>query len=137
MIDVRELIKRHEGLRLKVYFDSLGFASIGYGHKVIKNFYSEITEEKAEELLTQDIETAEDSLAHIFPWWHLFTENRQAALIDMVFQLGGEGLSHFKKAIGHIRASEWIPAAEDFLDSLWAHQTPNRAAENCQLLKEG
>jgi len=136
-MDARTLIKKHEGLRLKVYYDQFGNATIGYGHKMLKMFYTDITAEKAEDLLTRDIETAEDGLAHIFPWWHLFTENRQAALIDMAFQLGGSGLAHFKKAIAHVRASEWIPAAEDFLDSLWAHQTANRAAENCQLLKEG
>lgn len=133
----RELIEKHEGLRLTAYTDTLGFWTIGWGHRMIKSEYSEISFAEAQKLLEKDIEIAEDGLAHLFPYWHLFSDNRQAALLDMVFQLGVGGLGHFKKALAHIHKSEWILASADFMDSLWARQTPSRAQENCLLIKDG
>ena len=35
MEDVKQRIKEHEGFRDTVYSDSLGFATIGYGHLVL------------------------------------------------------------------------------------------------------
>ena len=34
--ELKERIKEHEGFRSYVYKDSLGFATIGYGHLVTK-----------------------------------------------------------------------------------------------------
>ena len=35
MEDIKERIKQHEGFRRTMYSDSLGFATIGYGHLVL------------------------------------------------------------------------------------------------------
>ena len=35
--DLKARIKEHEGFRDQVYKDSLGFATIGYGHLVLPN----------------------------------------------------------------------------------------------------
>ena len=35
MDDVKERVKEHEGFRDTMYSDSLGFATIGYGHLVL------------------------------------------------------------------------------------------------------
>lgn len=59
-----ELIKRHEGLRLQLYNDAVGHATIGYGHLVHKGpingsepagFKSGITEAEATDLLRNDL----------------------------------------------------------------------------------
>ncbi len=132
-----EELKHDEGLRLKKYQDSLGFWSIGYGHLMLKNEYDEITREKAEKLLAEDIETAEDGMAHIFPLWPSFSERRRDALTNMTFQLGVGGLLHFRQAIAHARSGQWKEAADDFRDSLWARQTPARAACICAIIENG
>ncbi len=132
-----EELKKDEGLRLKKYKDSLGFDTIGWGHLMLKNEYEEITREKAEELLAEDIETAEDGMAHIFPLWPAYSERRQDALTNMTFQLGVGGLLHFRNAIAHIRSRQWKAAADDFMDSLWARQTPARAERITRIIEEG
>ena len=132
-----DMVKRHEGLRLKAYKDSLGFLTVGYGHLCLKKEYDTITQDKAEELLKHDLLVAAESFANIFPYPKWFSQNRQDALIDMIFQLGSEGFRHFKKAIGHIDMAQWPEAAADFRDSLWAKQTPTRAEEICKLIEEG
>ena len=54
MTALQERIKRHEGLRLKPYKDSLGYWTIGYGHLMTAKekiaFADGITKEQAEEL---------------------------------------------------------------------------------------
>jgi lysozyme len=131
------MVKRHEGLRLKVYNDHLGNATIGYGHQMIKTEYKEISMEKAEEMLSYDLLTATEAFWHIFPYPRWFSENRKNAMIDMIFQLGPTGFRHFKKAIAHVEMAQWPEAAADFRDSLWARQTPVRAEEICRMIELG
>ena len=49
--NLKERIKKHEGFVNKIYKDSLGFATIGYGHLVTKaDTYEEGVEYTKEEL---------------------------------------------------------------------------------------
>ena len=57
MINIEAELIKEEGLSLEPYFDSLGFATIGVGHKVDGNF-STISLEFAGKLLKEDIEIA-------------------------------------------------------------------------------
>lgn len=134
------MLKRQEGLQLKVYKDQLGFPTIGYGHFCVKNEYTEITLEKAEELFREDIAIAEQSLRQVFYTSTLYrmSLNRFDALINMMFQLGFGHFLHFPKAIAHVKKEEWKEAADDFRDSIWAKvQTPERAKEVIDLLERG
>lgn len=55
-----DLIKRHEGLRLRRYKDAAGYATIGYGHLLKRGEdYGVITEAEADALLAKDIQAAE------------------------------------------------------------------------------
>jgi lysozyme len=57
-------IERHEGYRGKIYPDSAGNPTIGYGHLIRsgEDFSSGITRAQALQLLTQDTSTAVDSV---------------------------------------------------------------------------
>lgn len=132
-----KMVKRHEGLSLVAYKDSLGWSTIGYGHLMVKQEYDRITVEKAEELLHADLLDAIEAFWYIFPYPRWFTEDRKNAIIDMIFQLGFSGFRHFKKAIAHIEMAQWAEAANDFRDSLWAKQVPVRAEEICKMIELG
>ena len=62
MTALQERIKRHEGLQLKPYKDSLGYWTIGYGHLMTAKekiaFADGITKEQAEELFQKDFDKA-------------------------------------------------------------------------------
>jgi GH24 family phage-related lysozyme (muramidase) len=61
----RDLIKRHEGLRLDAYVDPVGVWTIGYGHTgPAARKGNTITKERADNLLTQDVREA-------VAQWHL------------------------------------------------------------------
>lgn len=130
---VEEYIKRHEGLRLTPYRDTVGLLTVGYGHLCQGEQCAPITEEQAEALFEQDMKKARRRLTDIFPRWLTYTFNRQIALLDMVFNLGYK-LEDFKKARAHVELGEWKEAAEEFLRSRWARQVGSRALENASLL---
>ena len=85
-----KILKEFEGLRLKEYIDAGGFLSIGYGH-LLQNgerFEDGITEEKAEELLQQDVQDAEfvvDGMVTV-----PLTQNQFDALVSFAYNIGGD-----------------------------------------------
>jgi lysozyme len=86
----RELIKEFEGLSLKPYFCPAGLKTIGYGHVIGKhdNITDDITIERAEDLLEEDILRADSCLYRNARSVDL-NHNQRAALISFIFNLGG------------------------------------------------
>lgn len=139
--ELKERIKEHEGYRNTVYSDSLGFATIGYGHLVTpEDHYKEGVEYPKEELDAQfeaDFQTAklnteklinDNNVAEL-----LF--NAKCVLIEMVFQLGIGGVSKFKKMWSALQEQDYNEASIQMLDSRWAKQTPSRANSLAQVMK--
>lgn len=137
-------IKYEEGCRLKAYRCSEGFLTIGYGWNIDANpTYKgkkvplEITQKFAEELLTHSLGVAQASLLAALPWVSSMTQARQDALTNMVFQMGIKGLLKFKNSLGFVQIQQYRKAAENFMKSLWAKQTPKRAKRVCGQLSTG
>ena len=87
-----EFIERHEGYSGKVYKDSAGNPTIGYGHRIKHGeaFSKGITKEKARELLSQDTKAAVDAVNS-----KVTTNLSQAkfdAVVDFTYNLGGANL---------------------------------------------
>ncbi|SRR5579885_5149 len=132
-MDVYELIKRHEGLRLKPYPDSLGHLTIGYGRALN---IAGISKDEAEAMLRNDVASVETRLRGL-PWFQNLDEVRRAALIDMAFNLGwGKllGFTRFLSAIGH---GDFETAAREMLASEWADQVGVRARELARMVLAG
>ena len=65
MVDIikqtlKEQIKQHEGYRLDVYKDTLGFDTGGYGHKILPGEDIPTTKEGWDKLFDQDFDKAWD-----------------------------------------------------------------------------
>jgi lysozyme len=125
-------IKRHEGLSTKPYYCSANKLTIGYG----RNLEVGITEAEAEYLLANDIKTAKAG-AESLAAYHQMNNVRKEVLIEMVFQLGLNGVSKFKKFLAASQNHDWARAAEEMLDSKWARQTPERAKSLAKLFLRG
>lgn len=82
------LVKHYEGCRLQAYHCPAGVLTIGYGHTSSASQGEVITETKAEELLMQDIDTAE-LLLKKHDMWDGLSDLQQACLLSMAFNLGG------------------------------------------------
>lgn len=130
-------IRSDEGEVLHAYQDHLGFWTIGVGRLIDRRKGGGITSEEAAYLLNNDLEKRDQDLRSRFSWYAGLNEPRRAALLNMAFQLGTEGVSKFGRMLACLRDEKWAEAETHALDSLWAKQTPNRARRVARQLKTG
>lgn len=121
---VKQLIKKHEGLSLSLYKCLSGKQTIGYGHNIEDRG---ISEEVAELLLEQDTEIAYKQVKNAIKCFDTLNEARQYVLIDMCFNIGITKLMSFKKMLAALNKSDYKTAAKEMLDSKWARQVKSRA----------
>jgi len=127
---ILDLLKLHEGLRLKPYLCSAGKLTIGYGH----NLDNPITEEVAEAILMTDMAHAIRDCIFLEYWPHL-SEVRQAVIVDMVFNLGFSRFRKFKKMNAAINKRDYKTAAEELLNSRYARQVGSRATRLAKMME--
>ena len=130
--DFKSLIERigvNEGFRSKPYQCSEGVWTIGHG-------LTWITEEESLSILSGRISELHLKLSDDLDWYGDMPPEVQGVIIEMCFQMGFTGFCKFKKAIAHMKDSNWKGAADEMLDSLWAKQTPNRANRLADIVRE-
>tara|TARA_Y100000034_G_scaffold40348_1_gene49729 strand:- start:739 stop:1155 length:417 start_codon:yes stop_codon:yes gene_type:complete len=130
---VIEQIKQHEGLKLKPYHCTSGKLTIGYGRNLEAKG---VSKGEAESMLLSDIAEVEEKLVRAGLLIGL-NDARKAVLINMAFQLGFNGLSKFRNMLAAVQSEQYVLAASEMLDSLWAKQTPNRAKELSEQMLTG
>lgn len=129
-----DLLKKHEGLRLKPYRCSADKLTIGYGRNLDD---VGISEEEAEMLLLNDLLTANIEVENRFLWFQELDEVRKAVVVNMIFNLGIARFSAFKKTISLIEEGSYSEAAQEMLDSRWANQVGSRANELSEMMRTG
>ena len=126
-------IKQHEGYVGVVYKDSLGIDTIGYGF-AIKDL--ELDTDVCDIILERKLKELEDRVNLKFSWYKYMPQEIKDVVMEMCYQLGVTGVSKFKKTIAYLQDKRWEEASVEMLDSLWAKQTPNRAKELSNRVKE-
>jgi lysozyme len=135
---IKEIIKKHEGFRDQVYVDTLGYRTIGYGHKVLDTdpfkdgevYPQEMLEKVFDEDFAKAKEGADRLLDHLDP-----PEDAVNVVISMVFQLGEAGVSKFKNMFVALENEDYSEAAAQMLDSRWHIQTPARCQELANMMR--
>ena len=129
MEEIKQRIKEHEGFRDTVYSDSLGFATIGYGHLVLPtdNFVEGTTYDKEtlEEVFDNDFKIAHDSANELLAdieHNHIV----KGVIIEMCFQLGKPRVMKFKKMWEALKNNDLETASKEMIDSNWYRQTKKR-----------
>ena len=129
MEDVKQRIREHEGFRDTVYSDSLGYATIGYGHLVLPtdNFVEGVTysKEQLEVLFDKDFQIAFNSANELVDGLDL-NHIAKGVIIEMCFQLGKPRVMKFKKMWEALRNNDFEEAANQMIDSAWHKQTTSR-----------
>jgi lysozyme len=131
---VEMLIKRHEGLRLKPYTDTVGKLTIGYGHNLSD---LGLRPDEAEYLFVNDLDRATAELLQRLPWIAMLDEVRHAVLIDMSFNLGIGGLLGFKQTLASVQRGDYEAAAKGMMRSKWATQVGGRASRLAMMMRSG
>ena len=146
---IQERLQIHEGLRLKPYFCTRGKQTIGVGRcldtnpltaeeeKVVGDWRHGITKGAAIYLLHNDINRVVKECERAFGFFKDLDDERQYALLDMVYQMGASGVKKFKNMISALACGNYKTAAAECLDSAYARQTPVRAQRIAKLIETG
>ena len=123
----------HESKRNLPYKDSLGNWTIGIGW----NFFTNPMRDEA--ILAQFMGDINWSYSELKKnaWFNKLDENRQIAIVDMVFNIGMKGFLEFTDLITALTFGNHKDAHDAVLDSLYAKQVKERANEIANVLLTG
>jgi lysozyme len=127
------MLRRHEGERLTPYTDTSGKITIGIGRNLTDVGISRV---ESDVLFQTDVNRALLALLTIYPEWFLTqVPVRQAALVDMMFNLGPRGFAEFRGMIGAFERGDPSLAAIEMVRSVWARQVGGRAQELAAMVR--
>jgi lysozyme len=132
-MDLIEQLKRDEGVRSVVYNDSMGIPTIGVGRNLRD---VGLSKDEIDLLLNNDIKRVTAQLEQ-FDWFNGMDYVRQAALMNMCFNVGLASLMHFPTMLHCLSVKDWSGAAAAALDSKWATQVGDRAHRVAQQILTG
>ena len=142
MEELKDRIRRHEGVRFKPYQDSEGIWTGGVGRNLEAVPFSE---DEVELMFQNDFERAWMGASSL-PHWDKLNSVRRGVIVEMVFQMGRSGVSKFKNFFAAIGRNAWSDAHNEMIyknpeingkPSTWASQTPARAKELARTFLNG
>ena len=133
---LREMLRRHEGVKNFVYLCSEGYETIGVGRNIADSGLG-LSDDEVDYLLDNDIKRVKDELNDEYYWFGGLNDARQEAMIDISFNLGQTRLRGFKKALDAMASEDFDIAADEFMDSRWSEQVGNRAIEVTEMIRTG
>jgi lysozyme len=131
-----EMLKRHEGVRSKVYLCSAGYETIGVGRNISESGMG-LSDDEVDYLLENDIARVIKELSTEYRWFKDLDDVRKDAMIDISFNLGATRLRGFKRALAAMEVADYKMAAKEFLDSKWSRDVKGRATELCYMIEMG
>ena len=132
---LKSMLRKHEGMVLHSYQDSLGYWTIGVGRLIDNRKGGGITVEEAMFLLDNDIKRIEVDLDNHLPWWRTLDETRQLVIADMCFNLGISSLLGFKNTLAAMKEGRYADAADGMLASDWHTQVGKRAEHLAEMMR--
>ncbi len=133
LMQVYKLIEQHEGYRQFPYADTKGIATVGIGRNLQTRG---IAKTEADLMLINDVEDAQKYLNN-YAFFAKLNGPRQAALIDMVFNLGSIKFGGFTTFISLLEHGNFMAAAIDLRKSLWVKEVGGRAIRDALMIETG
>lgn len=134
MLDYKKLESQlviDEGKKLIVYLDSEGLPTVGIGHLIRPSdnlkLGDKITDLQCSNFFMHDIAIAVESCEKLIPNFISLPEEVKQIIANMMFNLGINRLSQFKKFLAAINAKNYAEAANQMQNSKWYSQTKCRA----------
>ena len=136
MSELTEMLRKHEGVRDKVYLCSAGYETIGVGRNISEDGLG-LSDDEIDYLLSNDIKRVREELTEEYYWFAGLDEARQDAMIDISFNLGQTRLRGFVKSLEAMAREDFDTAADEFMDSKWSEQVGDRAVEVTEIIRSG
>ena len=124
----------HEGIRLKVYMDSVGVPTVGVGRNLRDKG---ISHAEAMLLLDHDLDEVITDLSGSFPWFVTLDAVRQRVIADLRFNLGPSRFRGFKRMLRMMAERNYVQAAASMRESLWYRQVKSRGVRLVQMMISG
>jgi len=128
------LLELNEGLKLKPYVDTVGKVTIGLGRNLTDRG---ITRAEAFMMARTNVEEEIQNLLLSDSYITLMDPVRQAAVIDLAYNLGISKWRQFRRTRDHLAAGEYELAAEDLMDSKWFRQVGLRGPRIVKMIVTG
>ena len=126
---LKKRIRINEGFRNTAYLDSLGFATIGYGHLIKTSEKHLLKGRFSKKFLLKyfylDFNLALEGYEKLYKKYN-YRQHIREALIEMIFQIGISKQKNFMQMNKYIKNNYLFMAALEMKDSLWHKQTPKR-----------
>jgi len=132
---MRDEFLRHEGKRLTVYHDSLGFPTVGIGHLIrstdILEVGDSVSEDHLERLFEHDYEVHLKECKGIYPDFDCLPVEVREALLNMTFNMGAPKMRSFTNFNALIEKQDWGMVADYLRNNFkkWYAQVKGRAVE--------
>ena len=131
-----EMIKRHEGVKSKVYLCSAGYETIGVGRNISESGLG-LSDDEIDYLLNNDIKRVQQELQETYFWFGGLSAARRDAMVAICFNLGLTKLRGFTNALTAMSREQFDVAADEFMDSKWAKQVGMRAIRVTEMIRSG
>jgi len=139
-LSLEDRILEAEGFRSSLYKDSLGKKTIGVGHLITKDDFPfkegvEYPKEQLMDLFKKDLEKAHKGAMKVVGHIKDLPREIWGVTVEMVFQLGPTGVSHFKKFIKSLEEKDYHEAHLQMKDSRWHKQTKKRCESLAEIVR--
>lgn len=146
MSQIIAILNFEEGFKAAPYIDTEGYPTVGTGFKIgpkgapLSNYTFTIPQQVNDvwlQCLVNDTIAKMNTYPTIVAALKLCNAARRDILVSMAYQMGVGGLAAFKNTMAMIEAGNFTGASSGMLASLWAKQTPKRAARHAQVMRTG
>ncbi|PPB52945.1 glycoside hydrolase family protein [Campylobacter hyointestinalis] len=144
-MSLKDSIKLNEGFRDRVYKDSLGKDTIGYGFLVSAlssdelelngGFIEPMSKDVADKILELKLKKLKSDIFSVLPWLEQKPQNVKDAITEMAYQLGIQKMTGFVNTLGYIKNGDYEQASSNLKQSLWYKQTPKRVEKMIRSLQ--
>ncbi len=137
-----ERIQRHEGFCETAKVDVSPMMVIGFGHDITSkqaanDYANGITYDEAMNLLEADIAKCTDQACNYIVGFEELDPIRQDVLLEMIFQLGINGVLAFRNMLTAIVNGDWSKAGYEMVNSKWHSETTARCDELAHIMLTG
>ena len=159
---IEAMLRRDEGLRLKVYWDTEGYPTIGIGHLIMAQQVRDMVQinkalsrqvgrevtgnpgsismDEASKLFEEDLADMQRDIkanSVVGPVYAKMNKSRQMALENMSFQMGVGGVAKFTGMLAAMFIGDWKTAYNEARNSRWFQQTKGRASRVSMIILTG
>jgi lysozyme len=139
----KKLVIWAEGKRYTTYPDDKGIPTIGIGHNcrakpLPADWVEPLSEDQVDILFEGDSLNAITMVQNIFhDCFDSWTDNRKAAIVDLMFNMGACTFLTFGPTIAHIRTGQWEDVARHLESSKWFKDVKRRGPVVVKMIREG